>query len=141
MATNGFITRFRRNFSKSPSYRWGAIICGIIVLFSFKKVKVWIVQEIALWRLKTANDSTTISGNSITINIKEIARNAYHAIWGGWFEDEEAFIKACLQCPREYITELATEYAKIDSKGKNIYNDAVKYLSTNQYNQVRHLFI
>ena len=141
MKNNGIINRISRKMATKPAYRWGGILCGIIILFSLKKITAFIVQEVNLFRLKTANESTTIAGNSITINVKEIARNAYFAIWGGWFEDEEAFIKAVLQCPKEYISQLATEYAKMDDKGKNIYNDAIKYLSTKQYNQVRHLFI
>ena len=69
--------------------------------------------------------NTTVEVSSI--NPAQKARLAYDAIWGGpfgMFEDEDAFVETLLSVPKEYIDKVAIEYAKIDNKGKNLYNDA-----------------
>jgi len=143
LITNGLkfaSVAFTRFFSKLSVTHWIYIGIGVVFLLAFKKIKAFVLAEIALYRVKTANDTTV---KAVTLNVKEIARVAHAAIWGGGFkitEDEEAFVKAILQCPREYISDLAVEYAKIDGKNRNMFNDALKYLKTNQYNQIRHLF-
>ena len=133
----GFISRI----TESPNFIWFVCAFGVGGYFLYKKIKSAFDKKANLNNIANANEKTTYAG--ISINVKELARNAYNAIWGGWGwkEDEEAFVKAVLQCPKEYITTLATEYAKVNDKGKNIYNDALTYLREAQYNQIRHLFL
>ena len=129
-----------RVFKSSPPV-WIWFFVAVVAVVAFKKVKNWVISEINLFRVKTETDGTT---KPVTINTKEIARNCYHAIYGGFlrlFEDEEAFIKSLLQCPKDFIPDVAVEYAKIDGKGKNLYEDAREYLSDKQYNEIRHLFL
>ena len=136
-----YISRTAGRYIKSPSSVWLWLLFAVVGLVAFKKVKNWVVSEINLFRIKTETDGTT---KPVTVNTKEIARNCYHAIYGGFlrlFEDEEAFVKSLLQCPKDFIPEVATEYAKIDGKGKNLFEDAREYLSDKQYNEIRHLFL
>jgi hypothetical protein len=123
---------------------WGAVA---LLAFIFRKKIASIISGVsAVASAQTEINEYHNSGNTAititSVNPAQKAREAYDAIWGtpfGMWEDEKAFVEAIISVPKEFINAVAVEYAKIDSKGKILYNDAKKYLSATEYNKIKHL--
>lgn len=118
----------------------------IIIIAFYTQIKAFITGLFAVSNTTADILDYQKSGNTAievtSINPAQKARFAYDAIWGGifgFFEDEDAFVEAIISVPKEYIDKVAIEYAKIDNKGKNLYNDAKKYLRDSQYLKIQHL--
>ncbi len=141
---NGTNQRNTFSFLGLPFSNWIIILCVGLAFIYRKKIGEILTGVTNVQKGTAEVDQYYGSNTPVTVqsvNPAQLAKLAYDAIWGGlgWFEDEEAFVLAVLQCPKELIYKMSIEYAKINNKGKVLQNDAVKYLSETQYSRIRHL--
>lgn len=128
----------------APVLAWIAVVFVLLIL---RKKITALVSGIFAVGNTTANikdyQNNAASPTLVTsVNPAQIAQLCWDAIWGGLWgvtEDETQFLETLISCPKEYINRVAIEYAKIGGKGKNIYSDAIKYLSSSDYARVRYL--
>jgi hypothetical protein len=87
-------------------------------------------------------DTTTGQQVAININISALANQIYDALynndWFGTTEDEAAALAAVKQVPKGLIQALKEQYAKDYSK--DLQADLIKYLSTDEFQQISNLF-
>jgi len=123
-----------------PVNWWLIGLCALFVVVFFEKIKSGLSRFFGV-KNTVADIKIYNSGTYDQQTVRKLANEAWQAIWGGlgWFEDEARFTKAIKDCPAGQMEQLAIEYAKIESKGKNIYNDAVEFLRESQYTSIKHL--
>lgn len=122
------------------------IIIAVLVLVVFTNYKR-IATKIKAWRQGKDHDDSNVlvdvgGGSSVNINLQQTANEIFEALHGnmyGMTEDEETAISAILLVPKAKIKILNMYYASINGKGYSIYTDFKKYLSTSEYNKVKHL--
>lgn len=109
------------------------LVIAIIAFFKIKKM----INDKKIQQQIDASKSVTIGGVPVSVPIGTIAANINDA-FSGWSEDEERAISELLNCPKPLIPALSDAYFKI-SGGNSLKGDFIKYLSTDEYNQVRNL--
>jgi hypothetical protein len=110
----------------------------IIVVVAFIAIRKKILAK-KLQAQIDAEKTVTINGTTLNIPIGTIAANindAFYNHWGG--EDEERAISELMNCPKALIPQLSEAYFNI-SGGKSLKGDFIKYLSTDEFNQVRNI--
>lgn len=145
-------------FNKLPAWaRFVAVIVTIALLWKMfgAKIKQWLSlnktkQDLTDYHNSehqapiydnSDNNGTPPPNNAIIINTYQVAQQVYDCFynndWFGWTEDEDGAIAAISSVPKSYVPEVAVKYAQIQGKGKNLYSDFVKYLSTSKYNSIK----
>lgn len=116
-----------------------AVISIVIFWFGWSTLKGWLAK-LTIGRKLKAYQGSSYGVN--TINPVEVAYVVHDAFYGrlwGLVEDERDAMDAIIKVPKPLIPSVAKAYGKID--GKNMYNDFVSYLSKDDYQKVKDLFI
>lgn len=129
-----------------PMAKVGVFVVGGVVVFIAVKEGYAGVKE---WRRKSVLNNSTMTGttgtgNAITVDLGSIAAQIneafYNNDWFGASEDEEGAINALVSCPASLIKDLIPVYKAV-SDGKDLKSDFIKFLSPEEYNRVKYLFV
>lgn len=119
----------------------GGIVVGVAVKEGYSGIQEW--RRKSLLNNSTMT-GTTGSGQAITVDLGSIAGQIneafYNDDWFGASEDEEGAINALVSCPASLIKDLIPVYKAV-SDGKDLKSDFIKYLSPEEYNRVKYLFV
>lgn len=127
--------------AKVATFVVGGVVVFVAVKEGYDGIKEW-------RRASVLNNSTmtgtTGTGQAITVDLGSIAAQIneafYNNDWFGASEDEEGAINALVSCPASLIKDLIPVYKAV-SDGKDLKSDFVKFLSPEDYNRVKYLFV
>lgn len=144
------MTEINRLYKKTPDVLKLVIFAGLGFLaykqgakiYKNYKIKKKIKEQEASIVPTVIIDTTTGQQVAININISALANQIYDALynndWFGTTEDEAAALAAVKQVPKGLIQALKEQYAKDYSK--DLQADLIKYLSTDEFQQISNLF-
>lgn len=102
-----------------------------------KQKKVFEQSQVSIPIKDDKGNITTVTFNTAVAAAK-IHDAIYNNDWLGWTEDEGSIVAQLKQTPKPYIGEVIENYKKLYNK--NLQEDVIKALSTDQWNQVDYLF-
>lgn len=131
----------------TAGYLIGGGVLAWVVIKNFNKIaqKIKLQQQLNLYaQAQQGYNVTTPTGQTVTVtvNLAQVSQEIYDAFfnndWFGSTEDEAAAIAAVKRVPKQLIPQLTQTYAQLFNK--DLRNDFVKYLSTDEFEQVAYLF-
>lgn len=131
----------------TAGYLIGGGVLAWVVIKNFNKIaqKIKLQQQLNLYaQAQQGYNVTTPTGQTVTVtvNLAQVSQEIYDAFynndWFGSTEDEEAAIAAVKRVPKQLIPQLTQTYAQLFNK--DLRSDFVKYLSTDEFQQVAYLF-
>jgi len=131
----------------TAGYLIGGGVLAWVVIKNFNKIaqKIKLQQQLNLYaQAQQGYNVTTPTGQTVTVtvNLAQVSQEIYDAFynndWFGSTEDEEAAIAAVKRVPKQLIPQLTQTYAQLFNK--DLRSDFVKYLSTDEFEQVAYLF-
>ena len=131
----------------TAGYLIGGGVLAYVVIKNFNKIaqKIKLQQQLNLYaQAQQGYNVTTPTGQTVTVTVnlaqvsQEINDAFYNNDWFGSTEDEAAAIAAVKRVPKQLIPQLTQTYAQLFSK--DLRSEFVKYLSTDEFQQVAYLF-
>lgn len=131
----------------TAGYLIGGGVLAWVVIKNFNKIaqKIKLQQQLNLYaQAQQGYNVTTPTGQTVTVtvNLAQVSQEIYDAFfnndWFGSTEDEAAAIAAVKRVPKQLIPQLTQTYAQLFNK--DLRSDFVKYLSTDEFEQVAYLF-
>ena len=131
----------------TAGYLIGGGVLAYVVIKNFNKIaqKIKLQQQLNLYaQAQQGYNVTTPTGQTVTVTVnlaqvsQEINDAFYNNDWFGSTEDEEAAIAAVKRVPKQLIPQLTQTYAQLFNK--DLRSEFVKYLSTDEFEQVAYLF-
>jgi len=131
----------------TAGYLIGGGVLAWIVIKNFNKIaqKIKLQQQLNLYaQAQQGYNVTTPTGQTVTVtvNLAQVSQEIYDAFynndWFGSTEDEDAAIAAVKRVPKQLIPQLTQTYAQLFNK--DLRSEFVKYLSTDEFQQVAYLF-
>ena len=131
----------------TAGYLIGGGLVAYFVIKNFNKIrqKIALQQQLNLYaQAQQGYNVTTPPGQTVTVTVnlaqvsQEINDAFFNNDWFGSTEDEEAAIAAIKKVPKQLIPALTQTYLQLFNR--DLRADFVKYLSTDEFQQVAYLF-